>query len=97
MIELMPNNILVRMAETTNDSMFIIPDLYKEKSCTAEIIALGACILKKVDDKYIEIPFSVSVGETVLMTKYAGFEIIIDDEHLWLITENDILGAFECE
>jgi len=68
----------------------IIPDSAKEKPQEAEVIALGTG--KKDDDGKVR-PFEVSIGDRVLISKYGGTEVKIDDTKYMLVREDDILGV----
>ncbi|MFA7172794.1 MAG: co-chaperone GroES [Kiritimatiellia bacterium] len=67
----------------------IIPDSAKEKPMEGKVIAIG----KKRDDDGKEIPFDVKVGEIVLLPKYGGTELKIDDVNYQLVRESDLLGV----
>jgi len=67
----------------------IIPDSAKEKPQEAEVIALGTG--KKDDDGNV-VDFQVKVGDVVLVSKYGGTEVKLDDETYQLLREDDILG-----
>lgn len=67
----------------------IIPDSAKEKPMEGLVIAIG----KKCDDDGKEIPFDVKVGDRVLMPKYGGTEVKIDDKEYQLVREDDLLGV----
>ena len=69
----------------------IIPDSAKEKPMEGRVIAIG----KKRDDDGKEIPFDIAVGDTVLMQKYGGTEVKIDDKEYQLVREEDLLGVIE--
>jgi chaperonin GroES len=68
----------------------IIPDSAKEKPQEAEVVALGTG--KKDDDGNI-IPFLVKKGDKVLISKYGGAEVKLDDVEYQLVREDDILGV----
>jgi chaperonin GroES len=70
----------------------IIPDTAKEKPQEGKVIALGS---GKVDDKGKKIAFEVKKGDRVLIPKYGGTEVKIEDETYLLIKEEDILGIIE--
>jgi chaperonin GroES len=70
----------------------IIPDTAKEKPQEGKVIALGTG--KRDEDGKI-IPFNVKVGDRVLMPKYGGTEVKIDDKTYQIIREEDILGIIE--
>ncbi len=68
----------------------IIPDSAKEKPQEAEVIALGT---GKKDDEGKVRPFEVAVGDRVLISKYGGTEVKIDETKYILVREDDILGV----
>jgi chaperonin GroES len=70
----------------------IIPDTAKEKPMQGTVIAVGA---GKRDDNGKIIPMSVKVGDKILMPKYGGTEIKIDDKEYQIMREEDILGIVE--
>lgn len=67
----------------------IIPDSAKEKPTTGKVIAIGT---GKVDDNGKKIPFNVKVGDKVLMPKYGGTEVKMNDKDYQIMREDDILG-----
>jgi len=67
----------------------IIPDSAKEKPMEGKVVALG----KKLDDDGKEIAFDVKVGDKVLLPKYGGTEIKIDNVTYQLVREDDLLGV----
>jgi len=67
----------------------IIPDSAKEKPQEAEVIALGT---GKKDEAGKLSTFEVKVGDKVLISKYGGAEVKIDDVKYTLVREDDILG-----
>ena len=70
----------------------IIPDSAKEKPMEGKVIAVGT---GKRDENGKLIPFTVKVGDTVLMPKYGGTEIKIADKEYQILREEDILGIIE--
>ena len=48
-----------------------------------------------MDKENKEIPFNVKVGDEVLLPKYGGTEVKLDDKKLQLIREEDLLGVIE--
>ncbi len=66
-----------------------IPDTAKEKPTEGKVIAIG----KKRDEDGKDIPFDVKVGDTVLMPKYGGTEVKIDDKAYQIVREDDLLGV----
>jgi chaperonin GroES len=67
----------------------IIPDTAKEKPQQGKVIAIGT---GKLDENGKKIPFNVKVGDMVLMPKYGGTEVKLDDKKYQIMREEDILG-----
>ena len=67
----------------------IIPDTAKEKSLTADVIAIGSGRVLKDGKK---LPLEVKVGDKVLIGKYSGSEITLDDNKYLILREDDVLG-----
>ena len=88
------DRILVRRIEEgeTTRGGIIIPDSAKEKPQEAEVIAVGNG--KKTEEGKI-IPLDVKVGEHILLGKYSGTEIKIDDVEYLIIREDEVLGVLE--
>lgn len=66
-----------------------IPDSAKEKPQEAEVIALGTG--KRDDDGKI-VPFEVKKGDVVLISKYGGTDVRINDEPHQILRESDVLA-----
>ena len=67
----------------------IIPDTAKEKPQEGKVVALGT---GKTDEKGNKVDFTVKVGDRVLISKYGGTEIKVDDVSYLILREDDILG-----
>ena len=67
----------------------IIPDTAKEKPLTAEVVAVGSGRLLDDGNK---VPLEVKAGDTILVGKYAGSEIKLDDVEFVILREDDVLG-----
>ena len=70
----------------------IIPDTAKEKPQEAEIVAVGP---GKVNEDGKRSPMDVKKGERVLIGKYSGSEIKLDDEELVILREDEILAVLD--
>ena len=68
----------------------IIPDSAKEKPQEAKVIALGTG--RKGKDGEVT-PFEVKVGDRILVSKYGGAEVKLDEKKYTLVREDDILGV----
>jgi chaperonin GroES len=70
----------------------IIPDTAKEKPMEAEVVAVGK---GKVNEEGKQFPLDVKKGDRILIGKYAGTEIKIDEvEHL-ILREEEVLAVVE--
>ncbi len=70
----------------------IIPDSAKEKPQEGKVVAVGPG--KKTDDGKL-IPMNVKKNDRVLLPKYGGTEIKINDVEYQIVREEDILGVLE--
>jgi chaperonin GroES len=79
-------------AKETVRGGIIVPDTAKEKPLEGEVIAVGP---GKYDDAGKLVPMSVKKGQRVLVGKYAGTEIKIDDVEHVIVREDEVLGIIE--
>jgi chaperonin GroES len=70
----------------------IIPDTAKEKPQEAEIIEAGK---GRVNDDGKTIPLAVKKGDRVLIGKYSGTEVTIDNVEHVIVREEEILAVLE--
>ena len=68
----------------------IIPDSAKEKPTEAIVRAVGP---GEVDEKGNRVPLEVKEGDRVLISKYGGTEVKLEDKKYTLVREDDILGV----
>lgn len=68
----------------------IIPDTAKEKPLEGKVVAIGA---GRLDEDGKRVPLEVKVGDRVLIGKYAGTEIKIDEVEHVIVREDEILGV----
>ena len=68
----------------------IIPDTAKEKPQQAEVIAVGP---GKFNDDGKRTPVDVKQGDKILIGKYSGSEIRIDEEDFVILREDEILAV----
>lgn len=67
----------------------IIPDTAKEKPQEAEVIAAGT---GRITDDGKVIPLEVKKGDRVLIGKFSGTEVMIDDVEHIIVREDEILA-----
>src|SRR5687767_15961008 len=82
------DRIVVRRKDTKEQVRggIIIPDTAKEKPQEAEVIAVGE---GKFNDSGKRIPLDVKKGDTILIGKYSGSEIKLDDVEYTILREED--------
>ena len=68
----------------------IIPDTAKEKPQEAQVIAVGP---GKLNDEGKRAPMDVKAGDRILMGKYSGSEIKLDDDEYIILREDEILAV----
>ena len=69
----------------------IIPDAAKERPQEATVVGVGTG--HRIKDGTIT-PFEVKVGDKVLVAKYGGAEVRLDERKYTLLREDDILAIF---
>ena len=67
----------------------IIPDTAKEKPMQAKVVAVGSG--HKSEDGAVT-PLDVKKGDTVLIGKWSGTEVTIDDIDYVIVKESDVMG-----
>lgn len=88
------DRVLVRRqeAEETLKGGIILPDSAKKKQETAEVLVIGP---GKKDKEGKAIPIPVKTGDIILMEKYSGQEITIEDEEYVILRAGDIIAIVE--
>ena len=88
------NRVLVQRLEQeeTLKGGIILPDTAKKKQETAKVVSVGSG--KRLDDGKI-LPILVNVGDVILMDKYAGQEVTINDEEFMILKADDIIATIE--
>ena len=77
-------------AEETLQGGIILPNTAKKKQEQAEVIAIGT---GKKDKSGHLIPIPVKVGDTVLIEKYSGQEVTLNDEELVIARAEDLIAV----
>lgn len=87
------DRVVVKMveAEETTKSGIILAGSAKEKPQVAQIVAVGPGGM--VDGK--EVKMEVKVDDKVLISKYAGTEVKIDEQEYTIVRQSDILAVVE--
>jgi chaperonin GroES len=80
-------------AEQTTASGLVIPDTAKEKPQQGKVLAVGPG--KRAENTGELIPLDVSVGQTVLYSKYGGTEVTVDGKDLLILSSRDVLAVVE--
>jgi chaperonin GroES len=76
-------------AEDTTKGGIIIPDTAKEKPQEAKVIAVGQ---GRVSEDGKVVPLDVKKGDKVLIGKFSGTEVTIEDEEHVILREEEILA-----
>ena len=86
------DRVLVKRIEAQEEIRggIIIPDTAKEKPQEAEVVAVGD---GKLDDNGKRLPMNVKKGDRVLIGKYSGQDIKINDEEHTILREDEILAV----
>jgi len=80
-------------AEQTTASGLVIPDTAKEKPQEGKVLAVGP---GRFDDEgENRIPLDISVGDTVIYSKYGGTEVKYNNEEYLILSGRDVLAIVE--
>lgn len=92
-IKPLADRVVIKMleAEETTKSGIILAGSAKEKPQIAEVVAVGPGGV--VDGK--EVKMELSVGDRVIMSKYAGTEVKLDGEEYTILRQSDILAKVD--
>ena len=77
-------------AEETTSSGLVIPDTAKEKPQQGEVLAVGPG--RRAENSGELIPLDITVGDSVVYSKYGGTEITVDGEDLLILSSRDVLA-----
>lgn len=88
------NRVLVSRleAEEKLKGGIVLPDSAKKKQEQAEVIAIGT---GKKDKSGNLIPIPVKLGDVILMEKYSGQDVTINNEEFVIIKADDIMAIIE--
>ncbi|NOZ51676.1 MAG: co-chaperone GroES [Gammaproteobacteria bacterium] len=70
----------------------VIPDAATEKPVQGEVLTVGN---GRIDKQGKVVPPDVKSGDRVLFGEYAGTEIKLEDEELFVMHETDIMAVLE--
>lgn len=87
------DRVVVKMVEVeeTTKSGIVLPGTAKEKPQMAEVLAVGPGGYE--DGK--EIKMEVKVGDRVIISKYAGTEVKLDDQEMTILKQSDVLAVVD--
>ena len=83
------DRVVIKMVETeeTTKSGIILTASAKEKPQVAEVVAVGPGTK--------DVQMELSVGDKVIMSKYAGTEIKLDGEEYIVLSQHDVLAIIQ--
>ena len=92
-IKPLAERIVIKMteAEETTKSGLILASASKEKPQIAEVVAVGPGGM--VDGEKIDM--YLKVGDKVLLSKYAGTEVKVDDVEYTILRQSEVLAIVE--
>lgn len=92
-IKPLADNVVIKAtaAEETTKSGIVLTSASKEKPQIAEVVAVGPGGV--VDGK--EVAMNVNIGDKVIVAKYSGTEIKLDNEEYTIVRISDILAVVE--
>ena len=93
-IKPLSDRVVVKAAEDTEQMRggLYIPDTAKEKPQQGKVLHVGPG--RTTDDGKV-VPLGVSVGDTVLYSKYGGTEVSLGGKDLLILSSRDVLAVIE--
>jgi len=88
------DKLIIKVIEPTNEKTkggLYVPDTAKEKPQEGEVLAVGPGARNEKGDR---VPIDLAVGDKVIFSKYAGTEIKVDGEAIFIMAERDIMAKF---
>jgi len=87
------DRVVVRVVEEEDKTVsgIVLPDTAKEKPQKATVVAVGP---GRYEDGAL-VPVGVSVGDTIIFSKYGGTEVKVDGEEVLILRGSDILAKVE--
>jgi chaperonin GroES len=79
-------------SEETTASGLVIPDTAKEKPQQGEVLAVGP---GRFGDDNERVPMDISVGDTVVYSKYGGTEITHEGADVLILNARDVLAIIK--
>jgi chaperonin GroES len=88
------NRVLVKRLEQeeTLKGGILLPDTAKKKQERAEVVSIGT---GKKDKSGNLVPMPVKIGDVILMEKYSGQEVTLNDEEYSILRADDIIAIIE--
>lgn len=88
------NRVLVRRLEQEEKLKggIILPDSAKKKQEQAQVVAIGT---GKKDKNGAITPIPVNVGDVILMEKYSGQEVTLNDQEFVILRADDLIAVVE--
>jgi len=88
-IKPLADRVVIKMLEKeeTTTSGIVLPNSAKEKPQVAEIVAVGPGTS--------EVKMEVKVGDKVLISKYAGTEVKVDNQEFTILKQSDVLAIVD--
>ena len=92
MIKPLGDRVVIRVLEQEEKtaSGIFLPDTAKEKPSQGEVVAVGS---GKLQDNGTRTPLEVSVGDKIILSKYAGTEVKYEGVDYLIVSERDILAT----
>lgn len=84
--------LLIRRESEESVGGILLPDNAKKKQETAQVVAVGP---GKSDKNGALLPMPVKVGDLVLIEKYSGQEVSLDNQEYTIVRAEDIIAIVE--
>lgn len=79
----------VTAPEEVKIGSIVVPTAAREKPLEAVVLAVGP---GKLTDNGVRHPFAFSVGDTILIGRYSGTEVTLDNKEYLILNESEVFG-----
>lgn len=70
----------------------VLPDSARETPCQGRVLSVGDGRMLASGDR---VPHQVSEGDRVVFSRYAGTEVVVDNDQVLIMSEADILAILD--
>ena len=93
-VEPLGDKVVIKRLEPddTTAGGIILPDSSRDKPVQGRVLSVGDGRMLPNGER---VPHQVSEGDRIVFSRWAGTEVVVDDEELLIMSEDDILAVLD--